>query len=621
MQLFRVLQSKFVAAFGHFPYIFMALDLVWKAAPSWAIAWSALMVVQGLLPAMTVYLTRVVVDGLVAAMNANGEITGIRPLLLQIGSLALLMILGVVLRSVTNWINTGQSELVQDYISRQIHQQATSLDLSFYEAPEYHDRLERARKDAASEPVALLRNVGNMVSNGITMITMIGILLPFGLWIPLLLFASTLPAFALLIRHTRHENSWRLRTTYERRRAQYYDYLLTDIWSAAEMRLYGLGKHFQVAYQGIREQLRNEHLDILRKKAVAELVARLWALLGMVATMAWTVWQTLQGKTSLGDLILLYQAFTQGQNLGHMLLGNVGELYRNSLYLENLFEFLSLKPQIVDPPQPCVMPTLQQGLVFHNVTFRYPGSDRAALENFSLNCPSGKIVAIVGANGAGKSTLVKMLCRFYDPERGTISLDGIDLRDFAISDLQRQMTVMFQSPTHYATTAAQNIALGDLTSNPTTAQIEAAAEAAGADGPVRRLPEGYDTMLGKLFGGSDLSWGEWQRVAMARAFLRQANLIILDEPTSAMDSWAELEWLARFRKLVTGRTAIIITHRFTTAMQADIIHVMEHGKVVESGTHEELCTLGGLYADSWQQQIRSSRTTEHAISNGHPMAI
>jgi ATP-binding cassette subfamily B protein len=238
------------------------------------------------------------------------------------------------------------------------------------------------------------------------------------------------------------------------------------------------------------------------------------------------------------------------------------------------------------------------------ITFGYPNSPRTALSEFNLTIPAGMVVAIVGENGAGKSTLLKLLNRFYDPDQGSITWDGVDLRQVRLDDLRRRITVLFQQPVPYHETVADNIALGDLSAGLSRAQIENAAMQAGADTIVSRLPAGYDTLLSKWFGQTDLSVGEWQRVALARAFVRQADLIILDEPTSAMDSWAEMAWMERFRTLVDGRTALIITHRFTTAMQADIIHVMAEGRIIESGTHAELLAMDGQYAWSWRAQMR-----------------
>jgi ATP-binding cassette subfamily B protein len=271
-----------------------------------------------------------------------------------------------------------------------------------------------------------------------------------------------------------------------------------------------------------------------------------------------------------------------------------------------LFEFLSLTPKVVTPAAALWPPeTPAAGIRFHNVRFAYPGSRDFALDGFSLDIPAGQVAAVVGPNGAGKSTLLKLLCRFYDPEEGFIELDGADLRQYDLDALRRRIAVLFQQPVHYHETLAANIALGDSTAPVEQERIVEAARDAGADLIARKLPHGYDTPLGRMFsGGMELSVGEWQRVALARAFYRRASILVLDEPTSAMDPWAEADWLQRFRRHACGRTALVITHRFTTAMYADRIHVISGGRVLESGTHEQLLGLGGHYAAGWRAQQR-----------------
>jgi ATP-binding cassette subfamily B protein len=488
-----------------------------------------------------------------------------------------------------------------------IHRQSLRADMAFYEWPEFYDHLHRARGEAGYRPVALLENMGSLLQNGITLIAMGLVLVPYGFWLPLVLLVSTLPALYVVLHFTLRQHQWRLRTTPDERRIWYYDWVLTAGETAAEVRLFRLGGHFQKLYQALRQRLRRERLEMAKQQAVAELGASALALMATGGAMAWMIGQALQGRATLGDLALFYQAFQQGQRLMQTLLQNVGQLYANSLFLGNLFEFLALEPRVVDPLHPLPFPNiLSKGIRFERVTFRYPGSRRLALEDFNLTIRAGQLVALVGPNGAGKSTLLKLLCRFYDPEAGRITLDGIDLRDLSQEELRGRIAVLFQQPVHYNATVAENIALGDL-GRGRSAEVRAAAHAAGADEIIARLPRAYEQLLGNWFeSGTELSGGEWQRIALARAFLRQAPIITLDEPTSALDPWAEADWLARFRTLATGRTAIFITHRFTTAMHADIIHVMDRGRIVESGGHEQLLAQGGRYAESWATQTRGT---------------
>jgi ATP-binding cassette subfamily B protein len=384
---------------------------------------------------------------------------------------------------------------------------------------------------------------------------------------------------------------------------------MTTAEAAAELRLFALGKHFQTVYQTLRQRLRKERLQLARRQSVAELEAGVIALLIMGAALGWMVWKAMRGLITLGDLALIYAAFTLGQRLMRTLLENVGQLYANSLFLGNLFEFLALQPIVVDaPPEKAATPRdVHREISFQNVSFGYPQSQRRALNDFNLKIPAGSVVALVGPNGAGKSTLVKLLCRFYDPAAGRIEIDGTNIKEISIQHLRRLITVLFQQPVHYNATVRDNIEYGNLDQQPRPSEIEEAAIAAGAEETIARLPEGYESILGKWFsGGTELSVGEWQRIALARAFLRRAPIIVLDEPTSALDPWAEADWLRRFRQLALGHTAIVITHRFTTAMYADVIHVMEQGRIVESGTHDDLLRQNGRYAESWTEQMSAA---------------
>lgn len=591
-------------------YLPRAFALVWTAARRWTIAWLVLLVAQGLLPVATVYLTRALVNGLVASLRAGTDWAIFRPALWLVGMMAALLLLSEALQAFANWVRAVQAELTRDHVSSLIHTRAAALDLSFYDSAEYYDRLHRARVDAFNRPIAVLENTGSLLQNGITLMAMAAVLIPFGLWVPILLLLSTVPALYVTGHYTLRQHRWRMQNTAAERRTRYYDWMLTIRETAAELRLFALGEYFRAAFQTLRQRLRTEQMRLTRQQAVAELGAGAFALAGKGTALAWMVWQAAQAQVTLGDLALFYQAFHQGQSLMRSLLENVGKIYSNSLFLENLFEFFALQPQVTIPPQPMAPPiVLKSGIGFRRVTFRYPGSALPTLAEFDLTIPASQITAIVGANGAGKSTLVKLLCRFYDPQEGQVTLDGVDLRALSLDPLWRMITVLFQEPVRYHDTAAQNIAFGDLRLSGDWTGIQRAAQAAGTDAIIMRLPKGYEQVLGKWFGGAELSAGEWQRVALARAFLRQASVVILDEPTSAMDSWAEAEWMARFRALVAGRTALIITHRFTTAMRADVIHVMEAGRIVESGSHAELVACGGRYAQAWEEQVQEAPDT------------
>ena len=594
-----------------FFHLTQTLSLVWASAHNWTIAWMLLLIVQGLLPIGSVYLTRILVDGLVAAVGAGASWASIQPILIPVALMAGILLLSEVLQGASDWVRTAQSELVQDYISGLIHRQSEAIDFGCYESSEYNDQLSRARDGASGRSLALLENTGSLLQNSITLLAMAAVLLPYGIWLPLILCASALPTFSIMLRLNRLQYQWSQRTTTDRRWLQYYDLLLTHSGVAAELRLFNFGSYIQASYQRLRQRLRKEQLRLIRNQSLSRLGAGILALAVLGAAMVWMGWQVVLGLITLGDLALFYQAFNQGQGIIKSLLANLGQIYRNSLFIGDLFEFLQIQPQIVDPPVPVPVPAkLQQGIQFRQITFRYPGSQEAVLENFNLTIPSGKIVAIVGDNGAGKSTLLKLLCRFYDPEQGAIELDGIDLRSFAIAKLRRLITILFQSPITYQMSAVENLTLSDLSTAPTSPEIEAAAKNAGIHDKLTRLPQGYDSMLGKWFpGGTDLSGGEWQRLALARAFLRKAPIIVLDEPTSAMDPWAEFDWLERFRVMAQGRTAIVITHRFTLAMRADIIHVMRAGQIVESGNHDQLLAQDGLYAQSWRSQMQASSKT------------
>ena len=605
---------------GRLAFVGFGLRLVWQAAPVYTGFWAALLVVQGLVPPLIISLTKRIVDAANVAIGGGLSADNLAPLAVPVGIVMGLYLLQQISGSVSEWIGIAQGELVGDHVKALIHERCIVSDYGYYESPEYHDQLEQVNTQAGPRTLQLLQSVGSVVQSLVTLVSIGAILVSYNVLIPLALVASTAPAFFVILRHNRRYHAWWQAATERRRRVLYYDSMLTTDATAAEVRIYGLGPRFREAYRTFRASLFAERVALVRRQALAKLGAGFNATLVTLVVLAWVGMRAVRGLATLGDLALFYQAFSQGQGVVAAMLQGVGQVYTHTLFLEPLHAFLNQTDEVRDPEHPVAVPSpIREGIVFEDVTFTYPRVEAPVLRAFNLTIPAGKVVAVVGENGAGKSTFIKLLCRFYDPDAGRITIDGVDLRAFTRDSLRRQISVMFQAPMRYQMTAEENIRLGDLASEDDLSAVQTAARGGGAEDLVERLPRGYETLLGRWFeGGIELSGGEWQRIALARSFFRRASLVILDEPTSAMDSWTENEWLSRFRAMVDGQTALVITHRFTTAMRADIIHVLDKGIVVESGSHAELLAAGGRYATSWRAQMEQAQASGDGAAAGAP---
>jgi len=586
-----------------------AVRLIWSAGRSWTIAQILLLMVRGAIPASLMYLTKVFVDAVVLAVNENGNFENIYRVIWIAVIFGSAILLSEILGSVIQMIYAAQGERLTDHIFGMIHEKSVMADLAYYEQPEFFDHLYRARNQAYTRPRELAVQLGSLLQDAVTLVSMSLLLIHYNVWLPVILLLIALPTFYVVLSSSARMHSWQREKTGEERRSFYFDRLLTNGEYAAELRLFDLGGYFRNKFGKLRFKLRGEKLRLAVRQRILEFAANVIALVLTAAVFGWILWRTLQGSGTVGDLALFYQVFNQGQSLLKSFLGEIGGLYSNSLFLGDLFEFLDLQPQVVSPETPATIPNvLQKGISIEHVSFRYHDGKKDALTNFSLFIPANAIVAVVGANGAGKSTLLKLICRFYDPQKGAIKFDGTDLRNFSIEELRRMITVLFQTPVRYSMTARENIALGNIETISDIEKIERAAREAGADGIIENFPKGYAQMLSRRFAeGDELSVGEWQRIALARAVFRQAPVIVLDEPTSAMDPWAEADWLKRFAKQAQGKTVLIITHRFTTAMRAELIYVMQNGEIVESGSHAELVAKGGRYAESWSSQTMTEQ--------------
>lgn len=589
---------KLKAAFSLTP---RALHVAWQGAPGWTLSSILLLVVQGLIPAALVVLAKYVVDAAVAAIEAAGSWADIQALLIYALLLASVMLVSQVADSIARWVQIAQAELVGDHIRALVHEKSAVTDYAYYESPEYFDELYRVLEESQSRPLGLLTTIGAFLRDAISIGAMAAVLLPYGLWLPAALVLSTAPAFWVMVRYNREYHNWWHDRTEDFRKSEYYDEVLTHSLTAAEVRVFGLRALYQPAYQAIRKLLRNERIRLEKRQVYVRLLAALFGLVVVALCMGWMTWRVIEGDGSLGDLALFYQAFSKGQALMRALLGGVGEIHEHSLFLRHLFEFIDRQPTIVRPEVPVAMPVrLSDGIQLRDLSFAYPESDETVVERFNLFIPAGKVVAVVGENGAGKTTVFKLVARLYDPVSGSVEIDGVDIRTMDPDDLRSRMTAVFQLPVNYHATAAESIMMGDLSRSSDSDRMTKAAIAAGIHDRILRLPNGYDTQLGKWFtDGHELSGGEWQRMALARAFYRDAPILLLDEPTSRMDSWSEADWFERFRKHAKGRTALLITHRFAVARNADLIVVMKDGVIVEQGTHDELIQSDGAYSSSW----------------------
>ena len=601
--------EKVLYELGRLKPLRRAVGLVWESARGWTVAGMALVLVQGLLPLLALWLTKLTVDAVAGALGGPDPRAAFGRVALLVSLTGLVALVGAGLRSLTEIVREQQAQRVTDHVMGVIHRQSAALDLAYYEDPRYHDTLFRAQQEAPYRPVRIVQSLSAIVQSGVSLLGLAGLLLFLHWGVALVLFAAVLPGVAVKLRHARRLHAWQESRTRTERQTWAYHGMLTSALHAKEVRVFGLGQLFGERYRALRETLRAERMRLALGRTALDLVAQVAAIASLFGMLAFVAWRTLVGLLTLGDMVMYYQAFQRAQAYLQEILGGMAGLYEDTLFLSRFEEFIALEARVTAPERPAPVPRpMRTGFTVEGVGFRYPGSDRPVLEDVRLTIGPGEVVALVGDNGSGKTTLAKLLCRLYDPDQGRITLDGVDLKLLDPAAFRREVSAVFQDHVHYPLSARENVWLGDVATDPDGPSIQRAAERAGAHPLLARLPKGYDTVLGNQFDdGVELSVGEWQKVALARAFLRDAQLVILDEPTSSMSAQAEAEVFEAIRGLLDGKAALLVSHRFSTVRMADRICVLEQGRIVEQGTHDELVRLGGRYAAMYELQARNYR--------------
>jgi ATP-binding cassette subfamily B protein len=581
-----------------------ALRFVWQSAKGWTLANGALVAVQGLLPLLPLYLMKLLVDAVTAGPAAADKGAALRYVLLLVAFTAAATLFTFLIDLLGGMVSEWQGYIVADHMNDVILAKSIEVDLEYYESARYYDTLHRAQREASSRPISIVNGLAKIGQNSISLLAIAGLLLSFHWIVAAILFAAVISGTAVRLRYSGSMYRWQRGQTSTERQAGYLNWMLTDSGHAKEIRLFNLGPLFIRRFRDVRRKLRRGRLAIMRRRSIADFLAQTFATAAIYGSYAYVSYQAMWGQITLGDLVMYYQAFQRVQGFFQGILGSLARLYEDNLFLSNLYEFLDLKRTVSEPLHATPVPQpMQSGIVVNHVNFQYPEGTRKVLEDVSLTIRPGEVVALVGENGSGKTTLIKLLCRLYDPTGGAITIDGIDLRRFETKALRNEIAIIFQDYAHYHLTARENIWFGNIALAPDHERVIAASRRSGADDVIRTLPHGYDTILGKRFeAGEELSIGEWQKVALARAFMRDAQIIVLDEPTSSMDAKAEYEAFQNFHQLVSGRTAILISHRFSTVRMADRIYVMQHGNIIEGGSHEELLRLGGTYARLFEMQ-------------------
>lgn len=588
----KTLKSSFV----HTP---RSLKLAWRSSPRISVVIGLLTLVSAMLPLSIAYVGKLIIDSIIAKSH---DLTVVW-VLTEFGLIALQ---AMVQRALFLFRSLLGARLGAD-VNILILEKAVTLELSHFEDSEFYDKLTRARREASSRPLSMVTDSLQLLQNILTLSSYVALLFALSAWAVLGLVLAALPATLVEMRFSHAAFRLRNRRSAESRKLNYLEYVLANDEHVKEVKVLGLGPMLLGRYKRLSEQFYNEDKDLAVTRSI-------WAyLLSLLATITFYVCylimalQAAAGRLSLGNLTLYVIAFRQGQQAFQSCLTAIGGMYEHNLYMSNLFSFLdivTLRPK--SPRGAATQSLLERGIRFQGVGFRYPGREQWALRDIDLFIPEGKSLALVGHNGAGKTTFIKLLCALYTPTEGSILLDGKDLRDWDMLELQRRIGVIFQDFNQYHFSLRENIGMGSVPYLDDEARLHRAVDRVGAEEILKGMNEGFETILGRWFSnGVDLSGGQWQKIALARAFVREeADILILDEPTAALDAEAEQKIFERFQLLAKGRTTILISHRFPTVRIADHIVVIEGGRLLEQGTHTSLLAAKGRYAELFALQAK-----------------
>jgi ATP-binding cassette subfamily B protein len=599
--------EKVRTAFTSLPRV---LKLVWDIQPAFTVMLGVLYIAQGFLPTATAYISKLLIDGVVVALHEGGRSGTMAVVVWLVVAQFGVQGLSSLLQTLSNIVQQLLQERTSTTVQLMLMEKANTLDLAFFEDARFYDSLQEAQREAVSRPISMISQTFGVGRTVVTLLSMLIVLTHLAWWLAPLALAAPIPAFVANVRYGwRGYRQMRWQSPL-RREMGYYGTLLTTDTFNKEIKLFQLGGFFIDQYRRQAGQFYEQARNIIVPRYLASFGWGLASLLTNGAVYLYVALQAVARVITLGDLSFYTQAALSLGTSFQGLLGSISDTYENNLFVNTLFEFLEYSPTIVSPPNGLQPATTGLTIEFRHVSFAYPGRGEhgPALRNVSFTIHAGEAIALVGRNGAGKTTIVKLLTRLYDPDDGQILVNGHDIREYDLDALRRQIGVIFQDYVTYYLTAGRNIGVGKVEAIDDRSGIEAAAGKSGADAVIAKLPGSYETMLGKWFDqGQQLSGGEWQKIALARAFMRNAQLLILDEPTSSLDPQAEYEVFARFRELTVGKSAVFISHRFSTVRLANRIIVLEAGSVLEEGTHDELLARGGRYAELFSLQAEAYR--------------